>query len=165
MKKWIILTLALALLLCLCACGAKESASVEEAASSETLILTQDEAAPEEEAAAPEAPNASDSDSDMDLPSPIEDSSSNVVVAPQAAQAEESGMDQEMFNLATDRRGLGLDDLYAAVGEPDGGAEYSTSCLEDDAEDGTLYYNEYGFFVWTLRYANGDEIVKDVLEQ
>ena len=145
MKKQIALALILGLLLCLCACGAKDdapAAAVSEETPAETAASTAD-LEPQE--------------------APAEASAGNVVVAPQAAGEEESGLDQEMFELAMDCIGLSPAELFATIGEPDG-TEYSSSCLVDNAEDGMLYYTAYGFYVWTLRDADGSETVQDVLE-
>ncbi len=151
MKKCLALLLAMMMLLCLCACGGQEEAPAPAAAEATDSDLTEETAA--------EA-----TDSDLAAEQPADDSAGNVVVAPGAAAAEEAAsVDQEMFNLALECIGLSPADLYAAIGEPDG-TEYTSSCLEDDAEDGMLYYNDYGFYVWTLRYTDGTETIQDVLE-
>lgn len=143
MKKMLALLLALMMVLSLCACGGKEESPVEE-----------------EKPEAPVETEATDSDLAAE---PVEASSGDVVVAPQGAAEEESGVNQEMFELAIECIGLSPADLYAAVGEPES-TEYTSSCLEDNAEDGMLYYNDYGFYVWTLRYPDGTETIQDVLE-
>lgn len=51
----------------------------------------------------------------------------------------------------------GVEDLYAAIGEPSG-SSYASSCL-GPGEDGELYYD--GFTVYTYK-ENDSEIVKDV---
>lgn len=143
MKKLLALLLAFGMLLCLCACGAKEEAPAEEEK--------------------PEAPVLAEA-TDTDLATePVEASSGDVVVAPPAAAAAASDVDQDMFEQAIECIGLTPTDLIAAIGEPES-TEYTSSCLEDNAEDGMLYYNEYGFYVWTLRYTDGTETIQDVLE-
>lgn len=142
MKKLLALLLAVVMILCLCACGAKEEAP-------------EDVAPPVEE----EAPA---SETDLPETAPAADSSSDVVVAP-VAEDEDSGINEEMFATAEECIGLNVADLFAAIGEPDS-TEYSSSCLVEDAEDGVLYYNDYGFYVYSLKEADGTETVQDVLE-
>ncbi len=61
-------------------------------------------------------------------------------------------------SAAQDCVGQPVEALYAAVGEPVS-AEYGTSCLEENAEDGMLYYD--GFYVWTVR-TESEELVHAV---
>ncbi len=145
MKKFMALLMALSMLLCLCACGG----GTEDPAP---------EAAPEE--AASEANLAEE-----EAPAPAEEPASggNVILPEDEQEQEEDSVNREMFELARSCIGLGPDDLFAAIGEPDSD-EYTSSCLEENAEDGALFYNEYGFYVWTLRYTDGREIIQDVIE-
>lgn len=143
MKKLLALLLAVMTILCLCACGAKT-----------------EEPAPAE--AAPAVEETDDSETDVPEVPTAADSSSDVVVAP-AAAAEESSVDEEMFATAEECIGLNVSDLYAAIGEPDS-SEYSSSCLVEDAEDGVLYYNAYGFYVYSLKESDGTETVQAILE-
>lgn len=144
MKKLLALLLAVMMTLCLCACGGDTA-----------------EEAPEE-VAPPVEEEAPASDTDIPETAPAADSSSDVVVAP-AADEEDSGINEEMFATAEECIGLNVADLFAAIGEPDS-TEYSSSCLVEDAEDGVLYYNDYGFYVYSLKEADGTETVQDVLE-
>ena len=57
--------------------------------------------------------------------------------------------------------GKSVNELYKLIGKPNA-ASYAPSCEDPDAEDGLLEYN--GFMVWTLRYANGNEVVYDVFD-
>ena len=57
--------------------------------------------------------------------------------------------------------GKSVNELYKLIGKPNA-ASYAPSCEDPDAEDGLLEYN--GFTVWTLRYANGNEVVYDVFD-
>ena len=50
-------------------------------------------------------------------------------------------------------------DLYGRIGEPES-SDYAPSCL-GPGEDGNLYYDTYGFIVYTYR-ENGEETVRDV---
>lgn len=61
-------------------------------------------------------------------------------------------------SAAQDCIGQPVEALYAAVGEPVS-AEYGASCLEENAEDGMLYYD--GFYVWTVR-TESEELVHAV---
>ena len=51
------------------------------------------------------------------------------------------------------------DALYEKIGEPES-SDYAPSCL-GPGEDGNLYYDAYGFIVYTYR-ENGEETVRDV---
>ena len=53
--------------------------------------------------------------------------------------------------------GQTLEELYAAVGEPDS-ASYAASCLEENAEDGMLFYPDLGIYVWTVRGESGEVV-------
>ena len=64
---------------------------------------------------------------------------------------------EELLALAMDYIGKPVDDLIAAIGEPED-RDYGPSCM-GDGEDGSLYYG--GFIVYTYR-ENGEETVQDV---
>ena len=71
--------------------------------------------------------------------------------------------DSWLASLSEDQRlveeeliGQPVDDLYKAIGKPKS-ANYSTSCLVLDGEDGLLEYD--GFTVATTRFPNGEELV------
>ena len=74
------------------------------------------------------------------------------------ASASDAEPDAEAFAAAEACVGLSVEELYAAVGEPTGDASYAASCLEENAEDGMLFYDELGFYVWTLRNADGETV-------
>lgn len=57
---------------------------------------------------------------------------------------------------AEELKGALVEELYKAIGEPQS-AEYTTSCLVENGEDGILTYE--GFLVATTRYPNGEEYV------
>ena len=59
--------------------------------------------------------------------------------------------------IAANLIGSPVEDLYAAIGEPEG-SSYASSC-DGPGEDGELYYE--GFTVYTYR-EDGKETVKDV---
>lgn len=130
MKKTILLPLLTALTLCLAACGARESAPAETAAPAPAVQATEAPSAPVAEAAPETAPE----------------------------EAEVPALDEAAYAAAQDCVGRSVEELYAAVGEP-GSAQYAASCLEEDADDGMLFYE--GFYVWTVR-SETDETVHAV---
>ena len=136
MKKIFALLLALLMLVGLCACGAAETEEVVESAEKTVLV---------EEPVVEEAASASD-------------------VTVREAQTEEvSALDEEKFAEAEGCIGESADTLIETLGEPSF-TEYASSCMEMNAEDGVLYYNQYGFYVYTLRSSDGTETVMAVLE-
>lgn len=62
------------------------------------------------------------------------------------------------YELAQQYLGSSAGSLIAAIGSPSG-TEYTISCEADGAEDGVWYYD--GFVVWTVKYADGTEIIRD----
>ena len=64
---------------------------------------------------------------------------------------------EELLAIAADYIGKPVDELIAAIGEPED-RDYAPSCM-GDGEDGNLYYG--GFIVYTYR-ENGEETVQDV---
>ena len=64
---------------------------------------------------------------------------------------------EELLAIAADYIGKPVDELIAAIGEPED-RDYGPSCM-GDGEDGSLYYG--GFIVYTYR-ENGEETVQDV---
>lgn len=145
MKKLTALFLVLMMVLALCACGSEE-APAEEAAP----------AAPVQEAADDSAANATETQ---------DASGADVYVLTDdmlAADEANPNFDEAMFNAALACKGESVDALYAAVGEPDD-THYVSSCIDLTGEDGELFYDRYGFYVWTLKNADG-ETVQDVRE-
>ena len=53
-------------------------------------------------------------------------------------------------------KGRPVEELYAAVGEPLSEPTYGPSCLVEGGEDGMLLYD--GFYVWTVRTAEGETV-------
>ena len=79
---------------------------------------------------------------------------------PDAAEEETAAPErtpEELLALAMEYIGKPVDDLIAAIGEPDD-RDYASSCM-GDGEDGNLYYG--GFIVYTYR-ENGEETIQDV---
>ena len=136
MKKIFALLLALLMLAGLCACGAAETEETAES-SEETALV--------EETVVEEAASASD-------------------VTVRDVQTEEvSALDEEKFAAAEGCIGESADTLIETIGEPSF-TEYASSCMEMNAEDGVLYYTQYGFYVFTLRSSDGTETVMAVLD-
>lgn len=134
MKKITCLLLALALLLCLAACGGEPAADAgEPVAESEEPVAESDE--PVEESEEPVA-------------------ESEEPVAESEAPAEEA----TLLETAKEFEGANLEDLIAAIGEPQS-SDYAPSCL-GEGEDGNLYYD--GFTVYTYRDVDGTEVVNYV---
>lgn len=129
MKKILSLMLAAMLVLGLAACG--------DAGSSETPAPT---AAPSE--AAPE-----------DTTSPTE-----AVEGTAAPEDGKNGGDASLLETAKTFEGAPVEDLIAAIGEPES-SDYAPSCL-GEGEDGNLYYD--GFTVYTYRDTDGQETVNYV---
>lgn len=53
-------------------------------------------------------------------------------------------------------KGRPVEELYAAVGQPLSDPTYGPSCLVEGGEDGMLLYD--GFYVWTVRTADGETV-------
>ena len=84
--------------------------------------------------------------------------------APETPVPTEEPAPQELSDLekAMACKGLSIEELYAAVGEPQAPGDYIPSCLHPNSggEDGELVYD--GFTVYTYRDNTG-EIVYDVM--
>lgn len=85
-----------------------------------------------------------------------------------AATAPASGTDASVNTAAYDtaRQYIGrtAEELIGAVGQPDR-TQYAPSCLEENAEDGMLFYDTAGFYVWTVRDAAGETVHDIYLNQ
>ena len=132
MKKFLFYILCIAMLLCLTACGSEPEPEMSELAPVETVSP----------AAEAEAASAADA--------------AALEVEP-AASATDAEVDEAALAAAEACVGMQLEELYAAVGEPDD-ASYAASCLEENAEDGMLFYNDQGFYVWTVRGESGEVV-------
>lgn len=136
MKRWMIAALALGVSLSLCACG-----DIQEAAEAETNMQPLEPAVEEiaaSESSAAEIP---------EIPASDTDAAPAVTVVP-----------GEDYERARECIGLSVDELIAALGEPES-RQYASSCETENAEDGMLFYE--GFYVWTLR-TDESELVRDV---
>lgn len=90
----------------------------------------------------------------------IEEASASSAAAQEepAASATDAVLDEDAFAAAEACVGRTAEELFDAVGEPTGGASYAASCLEENAEDGMLFYDELGFYVWTVRGESGETV-------
>lgn len=136
MKKIIALLLMLGLMMSFAACGAQEAA-VSDAL--EPVEATAEPAVEEIMAA---------SESDAAVLAEMAPPASNTDIA----------VDEDGYAKAQELVGQPVEALYEAIGEP-GDSQYAASCLEDNAEDGMLFYE--GFYVWSLR-TEEDEVIHAV---
>ena len=152
MKKTLILFLCAVLALGLTGCGESApelSPTADEA--QETLAPVVPTAEEIMEASASEAESIA-----KEMPASASDA--EAPASETAASASDAELDEEAFAAAEACVGLSLEELYAAVGEPTGDVSYAASCLEENAEDGMLFYDELGFYVWTVRNADGETV-------
>ena len=134
MKKIFAILLIIALAAGLTACTAGESAA-EDAAPTMT---------PEEARLASETNASAIAQSEDEAP----------------ASDTDAETDTEAYEQAMQYIGQPVEELYAAIGEPES-ANYAASCDEENAEDGMLFYG--GFYVWTVK-TETEEIIHDVYE-
>ena len=142
MKRIIALLLMIGLVVSLCACGGQKEETVQP---SENLV-PMEPVEPEEVVDLEELLAAS------------ETNAAELAAQEPPASATDTNMDEEAYAAAQEFIGQSAADMKAAIGEPDS-VQYASSCLEEGAEDGMLFYP--GFYVWTVR--NGlNETVHDV---
>lgn len=134
MKKIFAILLIIALAAGLTACAAGESAA-EDAAPTMT---------PEEARLASETNASAIAQSEDEAP----------------ASDTDAETDTEAYEQAMQYIGQPVEELYAAIGEPES-ANYAASCDEENAEDGMLFYG--GFYVWTVK-TETEEIIHDIYE-
>ena len=135
MKKIFAAALIAALLMGLAGCGSKSA-----------------EPAPTPIPAATQAPAAE---------TPAPETAAPAVTPEPAAEAPEAD-DALAETVKTIRELIGrpVDDLYAAIGQPNS-SDYNSSCLVSGGQDGMLYYDD--FTVYTTVYPDGSEKVYDVM--
>ncbi len=176
MKKIIPVLLVLCLLCGLAACGSKvedtNPAPVEPVVAEETAATPEpapeeapaEEPAEQEEAAAqktpePAVPEENDQLSRPDSGKTDNDSGNNGGNGGGNSGGGNSGGGASQYELAQQYLGSDAATFRAAVGAPSGGVEYTISCEQDGAQDGVWYYD--GFVAWSIRYADGTEIVRE----
>lgn len=135
MKKIFALLLVLGLMMGLAACGAEPEAE-------ENLVPL-------------EPVEATDEPLEEEVLRASETNAAALAEAVPPASATDTSLDQAAYDKAQELVGASVEELYAAIGEPTE-TQYAASCLEDNAEDGMLFYE--GFYVWSLRTAE-EEIV------
>lgn len=91
---------------------------------------------------------------------PVEESAPPAEESVAPAEESEAPAEEEPSPLeaAKEFEGAPLEDLIAAIGEPES-SDYAPSCL-GEGEDGNLYYD--GFTVYTYRDVDGSETVNYV---
>ena len=137
MKRWMIAALALTLCASLCACAGSKPSQEETELQPLSPVME-------------EMPPASVSNAEDQTPLPPASETD--------ALPEETGDTESLISQAQECIGRSVDELIAAIGEPES-SEYAASCEAEDAEDGMLQYD--GFYVWTLKTAD-EELVRDV---
>ncbi|MCD8322188.1 MAG: YgdI/YgdR family lipoprotein [Oscillospiraceae bacterium] len=139
MKKIVSILLAAGMVFALAACSSNEGSAEEVPEATATPTAAELQAASESDAAAlAEASQASSTDA--------------------AAETEPEAWDESAYETAQEYIGLTVEELYAAIGEPTE-TQYAASCLQENAEDGMLFYD--GFYIWSLR-TEDSEIVYQV---
>ena len=163
-KTFTAMALLAAALLLLCACA--ETGTQQETAG-ETAVESADTNL--QELTPVDAEEASDTDvsleevtSDSDLEeAPASDADSEAAEPEAAADPLPS---EDDLVTAQSLIGHPVEELYEALGEPAGGAQYSKSCMDgadENAQDGMLYYDT--FSVWTYK-TDDSEIIEAVYE-
>ena len=141
MKKWIAALLLLTMLAGLCACGSGDN--TETVQPGETAAPAQsDQSAP-----------ASDTDAETVEPEEVPASSTDV-----------DAMDLMVYEMAQEYIGRSVEELIHAIGEPTG-RQYAASCETENAEDGMLFYDDVGFYIWSVRTADGETVRAVYLNQ
>ncbi|MCD7845069.1 MAG: hypothetical protein LUG57_04295 [Oscillospiraceae bacterium] len=141
MKKILSILLAAGMVLALAACGAQEESGEEVPEATATPTVEELQAASETDAAnLAEAAQASSTDAETE------------------AETEPEAWGESAYETAQEYIGLTVEELYAAIGEPTE-TQYAASCLQENAEDGMLFYD--GFYIWSLRMEDS-EIVYQV---
>lgn len=132
MKKFFALLLVFGLVMSFAACGAEKESVAESAPVEVTATPTVEE---------------------IMLASETNAAAHAEAVPP--ASATNTSLDQAAYETAQEFVGLSVEELYEAIGEPTD-TQYAASCLEDNAEDGMLFYD--GFYVWSLRKGNQETV-------
>ena len=135
MNKPLTVLLCLVLLVCLPACGGEAAPQAEPEPTAEAVTVAEAVTEPEADAetepeAAPEAEATPEPDA-------------------------EPALDEAAFSAAQSVVGRDVGELYALIGEPVS-SQYAASCLVEGADDGMLLYD--GFYVWTVRDADGETV-------
>lgn len=175
MKKILPVLLIMCLLCGLAACGSKaEDTTPLPAAPAATEEPAAPEAVEEAETPAEEAEAPAEQEAPESTPEPAAPEENDQLSRPDSGKDEpeqtdsgnnsdndsgdDSGNSATPYELAQQYLGSDAGTFQSVVGSPSG-TEYTISCEQDGAEDGVWYYD--GFVVWTVRYADGTEIIRD----
>ena len=142
MKRILMIMICAALAVSLCACG-RDAAPTETPAPTESVDL------------APVDPTPSGDEAEAASATEAEELAEAAPASSTDADDDAAAPDAEAYAAAQACVGLTLEELYAAVGEPSR-TSYAASCLEENAEDGMLFYEDLGFYVWTVRSESGE---------
>ena len=87
------------------------------------------------------------------------------VELPPASETDTSAaVDMAAYETAQEYVGRTVEELFQAIGEPTD-RQYAASCEEEDAEDGMLFYDEGGFYIWSVRTAESETVRAVYLDQ
>ncbi|MCD8117736.1 MAG: hypothetical protein LUE21_11655 [Oscillospiraceae bacterium] len=153
MKKILSVLLALGMTLSLTACGSAGEESAETLPKTTATPTAEElQAASESDAAALADEFQSSQASDTDAAAAEDEEAAPVE---ETGDAEAESLDESAYETALEYIGLTVEELYAAIGEPSD-AQYAASCLQENAEDGMLFYD--GFYIWSLRTEDSEII-------
>ncbi len=151
MKKIFALILALTLVMCLAACSSSTEEEETVSDGDAVYVDVEGEIVPME----PEDGEASEEveETVVEATSSSSDLHTSAATPPASSTDAETSSD---YDTAVGYIGEPVEALYEAIGEPTGGTQYATSCLEEGAEDGMLFYDD--FYVWSLRTEDGETV-------
>lgn len=102
---------------------------------------------------------------DIEISATVDASGSDIApVATEPASGTDAAVNTAAYETAKQYIGHPVDELLNAVGQPDR-TQYAASCLEENAEDGMLFFDAAGFYAWTVRNAAGETVHDVVLNQ
>ncbi|MCD7768500.1 MAG: hypothetical protein LUH36_00045 [Oscillospiraceae bacterium] len=152
MKKILSALLALGMIFSLTACGSSGEENTETLPEvTATPTAEELQAASESDAAALADEFQSSQASDTDAAAEEEETAP----VEETGDTEAESLDESAYETALEYIGLTVEELYAAIGEPSD-AQYAASCLQENAEDGMLFYD--GFYIWSLRTEDSEII-------
>ncbi len=106
-----------------------------------------------------------DKKEDIEISATVAASGSDIApVATAPASGTDAAVNTAAYDVAKQYIGRPVDELLNALGQPDR-TQYASSCLEENAEDGMLFFDAAGFYAWTVRNAAGETVHDIVLNQ